>query len=644
MTSKAVSNSSTTVTFNSGAYVGDNTLTVANGVVVNPTASAAGATGVYSNYSGAVLDNSGSISGNSGATTTVNNGGIGVDFTQGGTVNNYSTGVINGGYTGALNATGGAGVVLGSTDSLDNVGGIYGGNSDTGNGGVALDVAGAGSSIQNQSGAVITGGSSYSGFSGGNGVDLLAAAEVHNFAGGRITGGTTYGGSGGVGVYVNASGATLLNDAGGFITGGVSVTGSDGAGVDLAANATMTNAGSIAGGSSYSGSSSGGAGVDLAAANATVTNTGSITGGFSLSGSGGAGVDLAAANATMTNTGSITGGNSQYGSGGVGVILNGGMLTTSGSVAGGHGVSSYNYAVDFQSSSTMVVESGAKFTGDIGGFAHGDTIDLTNLAFTGQGPVLDSTTTYTLDGLTFVGDIGKTFLFSSDGSSGTDVTIACFRRGTRILAERGEVAIESLKIGDRVMTSAGVTKPIRWIGRRSYSGESAWCDSEVLPILIRVGALADDVPRRDLWVSPEHAMFVDGMLIPAAALVNGVSIVQDDSIDEVTYIHLEFDTHTVIYAEGAASESFVDDESRSMFDNASEYARLYPNTAPEPARFCAPRVEDGEELEEVRRRLAARAERLPAASEASGAGCGLVDLARRARTDRAWFEQRRISI
>jgi hypothetical protein len=314
----------------------------------------------------------------------------------------------------------------------------------------------------------------------------------------------------------------------------------------------------------------------------------------------------------MTNTGSLTGGYSGSASGGAGVILDGGMLTTSGSIAGGEGLGKYKYAVDFQSSSTMVVGSGAKFTGDIGGFAHGDTIDLTTVAFTGQSPVVDTTATYTLDGLTFVGDSDKTFLFSSDGGTGTDVTIACFRRGTRILAERGEVAIESLKIGDRVMTMSGVTKPIRWIGRRSYSGETARDNTEVLPILIRAGALADDLPRRDLWVSPEHAMFIDGMLIPAAALVNGVSIVQEDSIDDVTYIHLEFDSHAVIYAEGAASESFVDDESRSMFDNAAEYARLYPNAAPEPARFCAPRTEDGEELEIVRERLAARAEHLRA--------------------------------
>ncbi len=97
------------------------------------------------------------------------------------------------------------------------------------------------------------------------------------------------------------------------------------------------------------------------------------------------------------------------------------------------------------------------------------------------------------------------------------------------------------------------------------------------------------------------------MLIPAHALANGVTILQDDTIDEVTYVHLELESHDVIYAEGAPFESYVDDENREMFDNAAEYASLHSWGIRQPARFCAPRVEEGEELETVRRRLAARA-------------------------------------
>jgi hypothetical protein len=76
---------------------------------------------------------------------------------------------------------------------------------------------------------------------------------------------------------------------------------------------------------------------------------------------------------------------------------------------------------------------------------------------------------------------------------------------------------------------------------------------------------------------------------------------------------LELDRHALIFAEGAASESFVDDAGRGMFHNVYEYHRLYPD-APRPveAEYCAPRVEDGYELETARRRLIGRAVRLGA--------------------------------
>lgn len=172
------------------------------------------------------------------------------------------------------------------------------------------------------------------------------------------------------------------------------------------------------------------------------------------------------------------------------------------------------------------------------------------------------------------------------------------------------MAIESLKIGDLVMTSTGIAIPIRWIGRRSYSRAALWTNPKVLPILIRADALAAGVPRRDLWVSPEHGMYVGDVLIPAGLLVNGISILREDDLDVLTYFHLEFDRHMLIYAEGAAAESFVDDESRDMFENAAQYRVLYPNGVRTFAQFCAPRVEDGEQLEAARLHLTLRANTL----------------------------------
>jgi Hint domain len=109
------------------------------------------------------------------------------------------------------------------------------------------------------------------------------------------------------------------------------------------------------------------------------------------------------------------------------------------------------------------------------------------------------------------------------------------------------------------------------------------------------------------------AMTSGGVLIEAKDLINGVSIVQAQAVETLEYFHIELDSHDVILAEGALAESFIDDDSRAMFHNARDYDTLYAAEFAAPAHFCAPRRDEGYEVEAVRQRLALRAGLLRAA-------------------------------
>ena len=152
----------------------------------------------------------------------------------------------------------------------------------------------------------------------------------------------------------------------------------------------------------------------------------------------------------------------------------------------------------------------------------------------------------------------------------------CFLPGTRIKTTEGEINIEDLRIGDNVLTASGETKPIKFIGRRKVVRERTGRWNGEGPVKISRFAIDGGAPHSDLYVSPAHAIYIDGILIRASNLVNGVTIVADAKPEalSLTYLHIELDTHEAILAEGLAVESFQRDNPQA-FDNADEYARLY---------------------------------------------------------------------
>ena len=299
----------------------------------------------------------------------------------------------------------------------------------------------------------------------------------------------------------------------------------------------------------------------------------------------------------LAATNSYTGGTSIFG----------GSLELGGAGSAGSGI------IAFMGANTtlqldQVGAPGLAMTNTLTGFASTDILDLRGLAY-----VAGATATQTGGVLTVQdGSIIETFNVTNfaataltvfaDGSGGTE--IACYVAGTMIQTGDGERPVETIAIGDRVVTASCGLRPVKWVGRRSYAGRFMRANRRVDPVRFRQGCLGQGLPARDLLVSQDHAMLLDGLLIPAHALVNGDTIRVDRNLKAVDYIHIELETHDVIFAEGAPSETFVDDDSRATFHNASDYEARYPDQPRGAAIYYAPRVENGYEVEAVRKRLA----------------------------------------
>ncbi len=203
----------------------------------------------------------------------------------------------------------------------------------------------------------------------------------------------------------------------------------------------------------------------------------------------------------------------------------------------------------------------------------------------------------------------------------TNPFTVCFARGTRIATPHGERAVEALSIGDLVLTAEGASTAVKWIGRQTVH-KLFTPDLSFRPVRLHAGALAENVPCRDLVVTADHGLLLDDVLVQAGALVNGTTIerVASSELGEmVTYYHLETASHDVILAEGVPAETFVDNVTRRRFDNYAEYAALYGDAAASIAEMDAPRVKSARQLPQaLRERLAARTETLrPVVSSAA---------------------------
>lgn len=197
---------------------------------------------------------------------------------------------------------------------------------------------------------------------------------------------------------------------------------------------------------------------------------------------------------------------------------------------------------------------------------------------------------------------------SGGGLSGSDPAavqataraVTCFLPGTLITTPAANVPVETLEAPDLIVTASGEVRPLVWVGV-SHVKATPGQRGPATPVIVRKGALADNVPDRDLRVTNDHGLYLDGVLIPAEALINGRTILWDDQAGDVTVHHLRLKTHDILLANGAPCES-----DRGNGDGAIAQNDGTADNPPGGAPY-AELLTDGPAVEAVRRRLLDRA-------------------------------------
>jgi hypothetical protein len=246
------------------------------------------------------------------------------------------------------------------------------------------------------------------------------------------------------------------------------------------------------------------------------------------------------------------------------------------------------------------------FAGTVGTYFAGDQFIITGGVLSGLGVSGGTVLTVNdsgnggVDRIAFAAAISAGQFSIVDGNT-IDV-VQCFAAGTLIQTASGPVAVEALCEGELVVTAEdGRLEPVVWVGRRAVNCAAHPRPEQVWPVRVRKGAFGPQRPVRDLFLSPDHAVFVNDVLVPVKYLVNGTSIAQVQR-PSVVYYHIELPQHDLLLAEGLAVESYLDVGDRSNFENGGGAIALFPNftSLKWETEGCAPLVVCGPELEAAR--------------------------------------------
>ena len=274
-----------------------------------------------------------------------------------------------------------------------------------------------------------------------------------------------------------------------------------------------------------------------------------------------------------------------------GAVLNAATTTFTDNLTptGTYSVNNSVIDVVFQDSTGVLqLDDIAGFAGTVATWKAGDSFVITGGTLSNLGVANGDTLTVTDSG-TAAGNGGiDSIIFAAAITPGsftvvngdTVQAVACFAEGTRIGTSRGAVAVEDLAVGDIVLTVDGHEEPIVWIGQRAVNCDRHPRPETVWPVRVRAGAFGENVPMRDLYLSPDHAVFVNDVLVPVKLLIDGTRVTQVKR-DRVRYFHVELPRHEVILAEGLTVESYLELGDRANFNQHGhgETIRLFPDFA-----------------------------------------------------------------
>ncbi len=191
------------------------------------------------------------------------------------------------------------------------------------------------------------------------------------------------------------------------------------------------------------------------------------------------------------------------------------------------------------------------------------------------------------------------------------IDVPCYVTGTHLATAAGTIPVEALNVGDLVQSQFAGLVPVTWNGHRRVDCRRHPKPEDIWPVRVLTHAFGRGLPHRDLWLSPDHSVFINDVLIPIRYLINGRTIVQEPR-DAVTYWHVELARHDVLLAEGLPCESFLDTGNRGAFENGGGAVQLHPDFALRiwETQACAPLVLSGAKLEGARSFLLQQAEHL----------------------------------